>query len=70
MKYKNLQRAREIAEEAPLLEKARKALANEDAVVSISHDGQTIILPPSLRMNIINVINLEMNRLREEVDGL
>lgn len=80
--YKNLERIHEIAESLPKLEDARKLLAEfGNEVKVIVHkpkkeepgrfvQGTSIILPKDEKMNILNVLNLEINKLKEELKGL
>lgn len=70
MNISNLQRAAEIAEMMPMLEKARKFLSSEKAQVRVWNDGETVTLPMSVRNNVLNIINCEYERLREEVRKL
>lgn len=80
--YKNLERIHEIAESLPKLEDARKLLADfGNEVEVIVHkpknqepgrtvQGTIIILPKDVKMNILNVLNLEINKQKEELKGL
>lgn len=79
--YKNLERIHEIAESLPKLEDARKLLAefgNEVKVIVHKQkeepgrtvQGTSIILPKDVKMNILNVLNLEINKQKEELKGL
>lgn len=71
MNISNLQRAKELAEDIPCIDLARKALASEKATVRITDaNGQEYILPRSVRHNILNILNCEYERLREEVRKL
>jgi len=71
MNISNLQRAKELAEQLPTLDKARKALADEKTTMRlVTEKGEIITVPASVRMNIINVLNCEYERLREEVKRL
>lgn len=71
MNIKNLQRAAELAVALPALDEARKGLAKEGASLKIvTMKGETIHLPASLNYNIINVLNCEYERLREEAARL
>lgn len=78
---KNLTRIHEIAESLPKLEGARKLLSQDDslAFVGISSKPQPngekkqdslVILPKEVKMNILNVLNLEINKQKEELKGL
>ena len=78
MEIKNLSRAAEIADELPRLEKARKMLSDIDEDTRIElvqgEPGQIptklVDLPRSVHMNIINILNLEINSLKEEAKKL
>ena len=72
MEYKNLQRAVCLAHDLPILDKARKALADEQATIRIvtPSSGEIITLPASVRLNVINILNAEYNRARKEVETL
>lgn len=71
MQYNNLNRAAEIANELPQLDKARKALASENSHMEvIDATGKGIRVPDSVRLNVINILNCEYERLREEVKRL
>lgn len=70
--YKNLGRIAEIARDLPKLEEARKMLAENDTQIEVYQektDGM-VILPSQLKYNIINAINLEINKQKEELKGL
>ena len=71
MNISNLQRAAQLAKELPDIDSARKALASESATVKVvTVKGEIIPIPDSVRLNIINVLNCEYERLREEVKRL
>lgn len=71
MNISNLQRAAQLAQEIPDIDEARKALASDKSVVKVvTSKGEIINIPNSVRMNIINVLNCEYERLREEVKKL
>lgn len=70
MQFKNLERAGEIAHDLPLFTEARKMLSSPDAAVVVKCGGQEVALPSCVNMNVLNYINLEINTLRKEVDGL
>lgn len=72
---KNLERIHEIAESLPKLEEARKLLSQEDSRVFVGEtlnrlQGTQVILPKEVRLNILNVINLAINKLKEELKDL
>ena len=71
--YKNLGRIAEIARDLPKLEEARKMLAENDTQIEVYQEKTTdsmVILPSQLKYNIINAINLEINKQKEELKGL
>mgnify|MGYP005866238153 FL=1 len=70
--YKNLGRIAEIARDLPKLEEARKMLAENDAQIEVYQEktDSMVILPSQLKYNIINAINLEINKQKEELKGL
>lgn len=71
MNRKNLQRAGEIAEELPQLTEARSLLSEDNATICvISAKGKTIPLPHSIRWNIIQTINVAINKLDSEIATL
>jgi hypothetical protein len=79
MEIKNLERAAQIADELPRLEKARKMLSNIDGSTKVTVTDEKkgmlepieqVELPHSVHMNIINILNLEINSLREEAKKL
>ena len=69
---KNLDRIAEIARDLPRLEEARKMLAENDTQVEVyqeNTDGM-VILPSQIKYNVINAINVEINKQKEELKGL
>lgn len=69
---KNLDRIAEIARDLPRLEEARKMLAENDTQVEVyqeKKDGM-VILPSQIKYNVINAINVEINKQKEELKGL
>lgn len=70
--YKNLGRIAEIARDLPKLEEARKMLAENDTQIEIYQEktDSMVILPSQIKYNIINAINLEINKQKEELKGL
>ena len=71
MNISNLQRAAQLAQDIPDIDEARKALASDKSVVEVvTSKGEIINIPNSVRMNIINVLDCEYERLREEVRKL
>ena len=71
MEIKNLERAAQIADEWPRLEKARKMLSEMgDTTKVVVEDIDTVELPHSMNFNIISVLNMEINSLKEEAKKL
>lgn len=70
--YKNLGRIAEIARDLQKLEEARKMLAENDTQIEVYQEktDSMVILPSQLKYNIINAINLEINKQKEELKGL
>lgn len=70
--YKNLGRIAEIARDLPKLEEARKMLAKNDTHIEVYQEKteSMVILPSQIKYNIINAINLEINKQKEELKGL
>lgn len=69
---KNLNRIAEIARDLPKLEEARKMLSESDTQVEVfqKKTDNMVILPSQLKYNVINAINVEINKLKEELKGL
>lgn len=65
MNIKNLQRAAEISNVLPDLEKARRKLS-EGECASVGD----VTLPKSLTLNILNAVNVEINALKKEIEDL
>lgn len=70
--YKNLGRIAEIARDLPKLEEARKMLAENDTQIEVYQEktDSMVILPSQIKYNIINAINLEINKQKEQLKGL
>ena len=70
--YKNLGRIAEIARDLPKLEEARKMLAENDTQIEVYQEKteSMVILPSQIKYTIINAINLEINKQKEELKGL
>lgn len=70
--YKNLGRIAEIARDLPKLEEARKMLAENDTQIEVYQEKteSMVILPSQIKYNIINAINLEINKQKEELKEL
>lgn len=71
MNIKNLERAAQISKELPKLEEARRVLSQQQSFIEV-HDGNNgvIELPLPIKYNLIGLINLEINKLKEEVKEL
>ena len=69
---KNLDRIAEIARDLPRLEEARKMLAENDTQVEVYQEKTDVmvILPSHIKYNVINAINVEINKQKEELKGL
>lgn len=66
-----MKRAAQIADELPRLEKARKMLSEMgDTTKVVVEDIDTVELPHSMNFNIISVLNMEINSLKEEAKKL
>lgn len=71
MEIKNLKRAAQIADELPRLEKARKMLSEMGDTTRVEVvDIETVELPHGMNFNIISVLNMEINSLKEEAKKL
>ncbi len=71
MNIKNLERAREIAEQLPALEEARTILSDTAAArICVGKNTMDVELPTSVNYNILGVLNAEINRLKEEAKDL
>ena len=71
MNPKNLQRAKEIAEQLPALEEARSILSDTEAArICVGKNTMDVELPTSVNFNILGVINAEINKLKEETKEL
>ena len=70
--YNDLGRIAEIARNLPKVEEARKMLAENDTQIEVYQDKteSMVILPSQIKYNIINAINLEINKQKEELKGL
>ena len=70
--YKNLGRIAEIARDLPKLEEARKMLAENDTQIEVYQEKteSMVILPSQIKYNVINAINVEINKQKEELKRL
>lgn len=71
MNIKHLERAAQISKELPKLEEARKILSQQSSFIEV-HDGNCAVveLPQSMKYNLSAQINVEINKLKEEVAKL
>lgn len=71
MNIKHLERAAQISKELPKLEETRRVLSQQQSFIEV-HDGHNgvIELPLSMKYNIVAQINVEINKLKEEVAKL
>lgn len=71
MNIKHLERAAQIHKELPKLEDARRVLSQQSSFIEV-HDGNNHIveLPQSMKYNLTAQINVEINKLKEEVAKL
>lgn len=71
MNIKHLERAAQISKELPKLEEARRVLSQQQSFIEV-HDGNkgVIELPLSMKYNVVAQINVEINKLKEEVAKL
>ena len=72
MNIKNIERAAEIAKILPELEGARKLLSQADGetAICVSNRSEAFEMPRECHMNILGIVNLAINNLKKEVEGL
>lgn len=70
MEMKNLKRAGEIAAEYGMLETARKCLSDATVKITVQSESGETHLPDSMKMHVLNAVNLEINTLRDEIRKL
>ena len=72
MNIKNLGRASEIHSDLRKLEEARKILSEEVSFVVVRRksDGGAVVLPNSIKYTLLMQLNVEVNKLKEEVARL
>ena len=77
MNIKNLERAKEIAEQLPALEQARSLLSQQNTYIQVVGEPKQgcsqptrVTLPHITNYNVVTVLNAEINRLKEEAKGL
>lgn len=67
MELKNIEKAKELLPIMETLIDARSTLGDSECKVWLCKGGHEVVLPSSLRMNILNVVNCEYERVRKEV---
>lgn len=73
---KNLNRIHEIAESLPKLEGARRLLSQTESAIRVAvidqdkYDSVLVVLPKEVTYNVLNIVNLEINRQKEELKEL
>lgn len=71
MDIKNIDKAKELIPQLEDLGKAKKMLADSTTDVFLHNDDDvTLLLPNGVKMNILNVVNCEYERIRKEVSEL
>lgn len=71
MELRNIERAKELIPELERLREAKRILAEATSSVLVRADGgHELLLPKSVRMNVLNAVNCEYERVRKEVSGL
>lgn len=78
-KIQNLERLKEIAEELPKLEKGRSILSGDGCYMMVFGpreegvpvgDWPSVRMPDCVRLGLLNVVNLEINHMKEELKDL
>ena len=77
-KIQNLERLKEIAEALPKLEKGRSLLSGDGCRILVCdckmgdnpRDMVATELPDCVRLGMLNAVNLEINRMKEELKDL
>lgn len=70
MEIRNIERAKELIPQLEALRKAKKMMAEADVSVVVRCAAGDSPLPGCVRMNVLNVVNCEYERIRKEVEGL
>jgi hypothetical protein len=72
MNIKNIERAAEIAKILPELEGARKLLSRADGEteICVSCKSEAFEIPMECHMNILGIVNVAINNIKKEVEGL
>lgn len=69
MEIKNIERAQELLPQFRTLALAKRLLSEADAAVTVS-GSREVLLPKCMRLNILNAVSCEYERIRKEVEGL
>lgn len=71
MELKNIERAKELIAQYETLRQAKAMLSEDTSAVLVRDDnGLDLLLPKSVKMNILNAINCAYEHVRKEVSGL
>jgi len=70
MKIKNLERASELYDDYSALREARGIISHDNVTISVLGDDKGVALPQSMKYNVLQVINLEINKIEKEVGEL
>lgn len=70
MDIKNIDKAEEMIPRLKSLTRARGVLSDTDARIEVTGKAGCAELPRCLRLNILNVVNCEYERVRKEIKEL
>lgn len=71
MELKNIDKAKELIAQYDALKRAKSMLSEDTSCVIVRDENHfELMLPKSVKMNVLNVINCEYEHTREEVRGL
>lgn len=71
MEIRNIQRAKELINQYEVLKRAKDILSENTSDVLVRDDSNSdIILPKSVRMNVLHAVNCEYERVRKEIQEL
>lgn len=70
MNIKNLERAAEIYSQLPKLEEARRMLSDSESFMMVYRGDSAVELPGALKFNVLAAVNFEINKMKDEIDGL
>lgn len=59
-----------MAEDYATLKKARELLSEENVIVSVSGDVDRVVLPLAMKYNVLQIVNIEINKIEKEVGEL